>query len=232
MLGEEVYSIINDYLGTPVQAYNSNGKLIWERELDIYGKTRKIEGDQNLIPFLYQGQYYDHDIELAYNRFRYYNPETGLYLSQDPIGLAGNNPTFYGYVVDNNTHFDPFGLMPMPSNGWSYNNMPKIDGYQNHHVIPRSKASHPAIKAAGFDVDKPSNLIYLPKEQGTHPTRSLHNGWNKQHADYNLMIHDKLDKIYEKGMNKGWSQQKFHDEVSKLSKDTRKGLREDRIKCH
>nr|WP_256380913.1 RHS repeat-associated core domain-containing protein [Flavobacterium covae] len=104
----------------------------------MYGKTRKIEGDQNLIPFLYQGQYYDHDIELAYNRFRYYNPETGTYISQDPIGLAGNNPTFYGYVVDNNTHFDPFGLMPMPSNGWSYNNMPKIDGYQNHHVIPRS----------------------------------------------------------------------------------------------
>ncbi|WP_164849112.1 AHH domain-containing protein [Flavobacterium columnare] len=150
------------------------------------------------------------------------------YLSQDPIGLAGNNPTLYGYVADNNTMFDPFGLMP----NWNYKNMPKIEGYQNHHVIPRSKASHPAIKAAGFDVDKPSNLIYLPKEQGTHPTRSLHNGWNKQHADYNLMIHDKLDKIYEKGMNKGWSQQQFHDEVSKLSKNTRKGLREGKIKCH
>ncbi|WP_376776930.1 RHS repeat-associated core domain-containing protein [Flavobacterium covae] len=36
-----------------------------------------------MIPFLYQGQYYDHDIELAYNRFRYYNPETGTYISQD-----------------------------------------------------------------------------------------------------------------------------------------------------
>ncbi|MWP50488.1 RHS repeat-associated core domain-containing protein, partial [Gilliamella sp. Lep-s21] len=31
------------------------------------------------------------DVEtgLYYNRFRYYNPETGLYISQDPIKLAG-----------------------------------------------------------------------------------------------------------------------------------------------
>jgi hypothetical protein len=33
-----------------------------------------------------------------------------MYLSQDPIGLAGNNPTLYGYVKDVNTHLDPFGL--------------------------------------------------------------------------------------------------------------------------
>ncbi|WP_223064550.1 RHS repeat-associated core domain-containing protein [Frischella japonica] len=29
---------------------------------------------------------------MYYNRFRYYNPETGLYISQDPIRLAENNP--------------------------------------------------------------------------------------------------------------------------------------------
>ncbi|WP_444671317.1 RHS repeat-associated core domain-containing protein [Flavobacterium columnare] len=76
----------------------------------MYGKTRKIEGDQNLIPFLYQGQYYDHDIELAYNRFRYYNPETGLYLSQDPIRLLGGNPNLYAYVKNTNAWIDIFGL--------------------------------------------------------------------------------------------------------------------------
>ncbi|AMA50404.1 AHH domain-containing protein [Flavobacterium covae] len=154
------------------------------------------------------------------------------YLSQDPIGLEGNNPTFYGYVADNNTHFDPFGLMPMPSNGWSYNNMPKIDGYQNHHVIPRSMANHPAIKAAGFDVDKPSNLIYLPKDAGGHPTRSQHNGWNKQHKAYNADIRAELDRIDRKGMAQGWDQARYKAEIEKLRSKTRKGLREGRIKCH
>jgi len=34
----------------------------------------------------------------------------GGYLSQDPIRLAGNNPTLYGYVKDLNTWTDVFGL--------------------------------------------------------------------------------------------------------------------------
>jgi uncharacterized protein RhaS with RHS repeats len=42
--------------------------------------------------------------------FRYYDPDSGSYLSQDPIRLAGNNPTFYGYVKDANVWIDAFGL--------------------------------------------------------------------------------------------------------------------------
>ena len=57
------------------------------RELDLYGNA--IAGDSSFIPFLYQGQYYDEEIGLAYNRFRYYSPESGTYISQDPIRWAG-----------------------------------------------------------------------------------------------------------------------------------------------
>ncbi|QYS87241.1 hypothetical protein JJC03_04710 [Flavobacterium oreochromis] len=32
------------------------------------------------------------------------------YLTQDPIGLEGNNPTMYGYVHDSNVWTDVFGL--------------------------------------------------------------------------------------------------------------------------
>lgn len=45
-----------------------------------------------------------------HNRFRYYSPGMGMYISSDPIGLAGGNPTLYGYVFDPNTQVDPFGL--------------------------------------------------------------------------------------------------------------------------
>jgi len=34
----------------------------------------------------------------------------GMYISSDPIGLAGNNPTLYGYVEDVNTWLDIWGL--------------------------------------------------------------------------------------------------------------------------
>ena len=59
---------------------------------------------------LYQGQYLDTETELVYNYKRYYSQETGAYISQDPIGLAGNNPTLYAYVHDPNSWVDPFGL--------------------------------------------------------------------------------------------------------------------------
>ncbi|MFJ1430912.1 RHS repeat-associated core domain-containing protein [Capnocytophaga canimorsus] len=72
--------------------------------MDIYGKARKqTKETPNFVPFRYQGQYYDSEVDLCYNRFRYYSPETGTYISQDPIGLLGNNPNFYAYVKDTNT---------------------------------------------------------------------------------------------------------------------------------
>lgn len=116
LVNGKAYSIISDHLGTPILAIDSDGMEVWNRQLDIYGRVkRKIKasslGDdvRPFIPFLYQGQYYDFETKLAYNRFRYYSP-TGAYISQDPIGLAGGNPTLYGYVKDSNWWVDVFGL--------------------------------------------------------------------------------------------------------------------------
>ena len=39
-----------------------------------------------------------------------YDASMGNYISQDPIGLAGGNPTLYGYVKDVNSRVDIFGL--------------------------------------------------------------------------------------------------------------------------
>ena len=47
---------------------------------------------------------------MYYNRFRYYDPDIGQYISQDPIGLEGGNPTLYAYVHDPNAWVDPLGL--------------------------------------------------------------------------------------------------------------------------
>ena len=47
---------------------------------------------------------------LDHNRFRYYDSNSGTYISKDPIGLAGNNPNLYAYTHDSNSWVDPFGL--------------------------------------------------------------------------------------------------------------------------
>lgn len=118
----ERYTIVHDYLGTPTQAYDSRGNLVWEMLLDVYGEVKECHGDRTLVPFLYQGQYEDIETGLYYNRFRYYDPKTGNYISQDPIGLAGGNPTLYGYVFDPNTQIDPFGLDCEKSKIWQDKN--------------------------------------------------------------------------------------------------------------
>jgi RHS repeat-associated protein len=105
-----VQSIITDYLGTPVEMYDAEGRQTWSVEYDIYGKIRKqILGKFAECPFRYQGQYEDEETGLYYNRFRYYDSSSGTYLSQDPIGLSGGM-AFYGYVRDPNAWVDILGL--------------------------------------------------------------------------------------------------------------------------
>ena len=101
-------SIVTNYMGTPEAMYNSSGEQIWSCDLDSYGRVRKHSGNLCDCPWRYQGQYEDEETGLYYNRFRYYSPETGEYISQDPIGLTGGL-YLYGYDCDLNIWIDIFG---------------------------------------------------------------------------------------------------------------------------
>lgn len=184
--GDERYTIVHDYLGTPTQAYDSKGELVWEMLLDVYGRVMECRGDLTLVPFRYQGQYEDAETGLYYNRFRYYSPEMGMYISSDPIGLVGNNPTLYGYVQDVNTWIDELGLFG------DYHQIPKIPGYQKHHIIPKSM-NHPLLDRLGFDVHQSNNIIQLPVDSTINSHRTVHCG--KHNAAYDNMIRQMLDKI-------------------------------------
>ncbi|NSL90509.1 hypothetical protein ECE50_027040 [Chitinophaga sp. Mgbs1] len=103
------YAVITDHLGTPCEAYDNNGNRVWSAELDIFGNVRKFEGEKNFIPFRFQGQYEDPETGLYYNRFRYYSPQEGMYISQDPIRIFGGN-RLYGFVADVTKEIDTLGL--------------------------------------------------------------------------------------------------------------------------
>ncbi|WP_354472243.1 RHS repeat-associated core domain-containing protein [Lysinibacillus parviboronicapiens] len=225
MTNEGNYSIISDYLGTPVEAYDKEDKKIWSAELDVYGRVKEFTGEQDFIPFRYQGQYEDVEIGLYYNRFRYYDPEQGNYTQIDPIGLAGGNPTLYGYVNNPNIFIDPMGL-------WTYNTMPKIGGFQLHHIIPKSLKKYEAILKSGMSINDIKNTIYLPTDRQYHSTRSIHDGYNSYHARYNNLMKAELNRIALDGKAENWTQKQYKDEIDKLITDTRKDLRNGKIQLH
>jgi RHS repeat-associated protein len=150
---DKYYSIINDHLGKPYESYDDKGDLVWSRELNSNGKVLKETGIQNFCPFLYQGQSYDAEIELTYNRFRYYDPNDGKYISQDPIGLQSGEYSFYNYVHDTNIWNDIFGLV----GGGSYSQVRTSNiGGEVHHMPANSinglgHGSGPAIHMTSAD---------------------------------------------------------------------------------
>jgi RHS repeat-associated protein len=63
-------------------------------------------GDEVHQPLRFQGQYFDEETGLHYNRFRYYDPDCGRFVSQDPIGLNGGTNLF-AHAPSPNNWIDP-----------------------------------------------------------------------------------------------------------------------------
>ncbi|GAB2899069.1 RHS repeat domain-containing protein [Microbulbifer echini] len=106
---EQVYHYHLDHLGTPDTLTNQDGEVVWSVAYKSYGNIALAHENQIEQPIRFQGQYFDEETGLHYNRFRYYDPQVGEFTQQDPIGLLGgvNN---YRYVPNPVTWIDPLGL--------------------------------------------------------------------------------------------------------------------------
>lgn len=96
-----------DHLGSVTTATDGTGAVTQRYGYSAFGETNQSTGLQN--PFQYAGREND-GTGLYQNRARYYAPELGRFLSEDPIGLGGGTNQ-YAYVGNNpiNTT-DPSGL--------------------------------------------------------------------------------------------------------------------------
>ncbi|MEE9624126.1 restriction endonuclease fold toxin, partial [Escherichia coli] len=113
---------VSDLTGRPLMLFNSEGKTVWRPgQTSLWGLALSLPADTDypdprgeLDPeaapgLLYAGQWQDAESGLCYNRFRYYEPETGMYLVSDPLGLQGGEQT-YRYVPNPLGYIDPLGL--------------------------------------------------------------------------------------------------------------------------
>jgi RHS repeat-associated protein len=106
------YHVHCNHLGTPEALIAQDGlELVWQIELDPWGQTQREYNPNNILqPIRMQGQQLDAETGLLYNRYRYYDPAGGRYVTQDPIGLLGGWNTYTYADGSPTTKTDPLGL--------------------------------------------------------------------------------------------------------------------------
>jgi RHS repeat-associated protein len=105
-----MYFYLNDYLGTPQILVDASNTVVWEAKYKPFGDAEVHPSSTVVNNFRFRGQYLDAETGLHYNYHRYYDPQTGRYLTPDPIGLAGGI-NLYTYANENSINvIDPLGL--------------------------------------------------------------------------------------------------------------------------
>ncbi|MCL2876149.1 MAG: RHS domain-containing protein, partial [Betaproteobacteria bacterium] len=106
----------HNHLDTPIQATDKNGKVVWAAQIEAFGAVTIItpsptaERPTITSNLRLPGQYEDQETGLHYNWNRYYDSQTGRYVTGDPIGIEGG-ANFYVYVGGNPVGYtDPLGL--------------------------------------------------------------------------------------------------------------------------
>ena len=113
MIGFEKDSVRYFYrrnlMGDVTHIYNEVGTLFAEYVYDAWGNHQiktDVNGIETMNPIRYRGYYYDTATGLYYLRARYYDPETGRFISQDdvsylaPTHLSGMKEYLQGSAVN------------------------------------------------------------------------------------------------------------------------------------
>jgi len=167
-----------DHLGTPQELTASDGKIVWSAHYRAYGEITRLDIGKIDNPLHFQGQYFDQESGLHYNRHRYYNPDIGRYLTPDPVKLAGGINA-YQYVPNPTGWVDPLGL----------NTCPGGDGCKPHTNTENSN------KQLNVDDGTPSlpasskKQEYLYRGDSRHPDEIFETGFESRGKSTDLYLH-------------------------------------------
>jgi RHS repeat-associated protein len=108
------YDYLTDALGSTLALTDATGASVEQYSYDPYG-SQSASGAATTNSYTYTGRESD-GLGINYYRARYYNPQIGRFLSEDPLGLAGGDVNFYAYVAN-----DPIDLIDPSGLTWESN---------------------------------------------------------------------------------------------------------------
>ncbi|MFC9995559.1 putative T7SS-secreted protein [Nocardia sp. NPDC127526] len=109
-IDRQFYAIVTDFVGTPVELIDpATARSTAAAFTTLWGSTNWC--GEAATPLRFPGQILDAETGLHHSLYRTYDPDTGRFLTQDPLGLApAPNPNTY---PNNPTRWiDPLGLTP------------------------------------------------------------------------------------------------------------------------
>ncbi|MEA2067727.1 MAG: RHS repeat-associated core domain-containing protein, partial [Verrucomicrobiota bacterium] len=116
------YYAIKDHQNTVIAMVDETGSVVESYEYDAYGQILAVkDGSGNSITnqqssignrYTFQGREIDWATGLYHFRARWYDPETGRWLSKDPIGISGGLNLYEAFGNNPVSYIDPFGRAP------------------------------------------------------------------------------------------------------------------------
>ncbi|PFG23635.1 RHS repeat-associated protein [Pseudomonas lurida] len=167
-----------DHLGTPQELTAPNGEIVWSAHYRAYGEISRLDIGKIDNPLRFQGQYFDQESGLHYNRHRYYNPDVGRYLTPDPVKLAGGINA-YQYVPNPTGWVDPLGLNGCPDE----KGCKPSSGFQEPSAQASIKKSEPDPPISNRDEE------YLFRGDKTPPNEVFKNGFKSKGDSEDLYLH-------------------------------------------
>jgi RHS repeat-associated protein len=148
-----VFHFQTDLVGAPLEVTDQEGELAWAGEYSAWGKVeagsaREVEARIEQ-PLRFAGQYADESTGLHYNTFRYYDPEVGRFISQDPIGLMGGE-NLYRYAPNPTGWIDPWGWCGWSTarkNFWKNEAKTNPSAYSANNLQRMTQGSAPRLQA-------------------------------------------------------------------------------------
>jgi RHS repeat-associated protein len=109
-LGHVLWSL-DDHLGSVRDLIDSSGTVVNHLTYDSFGKLLAQSDPSRSIGYGFTGRELDAETGLQYNRARYYDANTGRFLSEDPSRFTTGTLNLYAYVGNDPVDLiDPFGL--------------------------------------------------------------------------------------------------------------------------
>ncbi|MGV8888819.1 MAG: RHS repeat-associated core domain-containing protein [Pseudomonas sp.] len=158
-----------DHLGTPQELTDYSGDIIWAARYTAYGRLTRLNRDTHQVldqPLRFQGQYFDAETGLHYNRHRYYNPDVGRYLTPDPSKLAGGL-NGYQYTPNPTGWVDPLGLNANCPPKRKQSIVCANPGEPELPDVSRRGAFRQAKADAGIPLTQPPDIVIDPKTKSS-----------------------------------------------------------------